>query len=582
MDWLALQLNQFVPRQDSKNESQNKPLLELIVLMVHGIRHGLIDEQPSATQIIDRLTTAAQVPELRNRPVRNSNHLILRAGLCAFLRITSNPDPAHEAAIQRAIDTGLLDQTGRLPHHVMIERTILDWGGFSHHLPPLAELTASSLLVRNPDALYQTERSIYELTHDVMFGCAFGDRPPSELTPQQLDQLHRVVSDALVRFGRQGHWDLVGELLLSWDCLRFNHDTSYENAWSELTAAQDLDGSIVAIEQTDPGAYATRTGSAPPDERRFAERYHSTLVLVLATMSRIGRETLADPDHEVRSVAPRAERTNQSSTSQGAAWFAAIMETPQSTPTAVMGALVGTTLISAIDERATALADRAAKQLTARLQESAQLAAVPATLTLAVFGILRGRGMDVPILTGFVDGVRSIVDSQTSGSQSRWCEERAILTQLGLLAPANLPAPAQLWQALAVRQVDPDHVRRLAAAYGDAPLPQPDGQVARRLESLAIDTLRRSNLVTGCSLLRSAHAFGPLVPERIRSVTAFLHAQQCPDGGFGVIPPATETGEMDPDIDIRLPISLAVWWALARMNTSFRLFTHPPSGRSRP
>ncbi|MDN4643138.1 DUF6895 family protein [Arthrobacter sp. PsM3] len=582
LDWLALQLDYFVPQQDRKTASRNKPLLELIVLMVHGLRRGLLDQNPSATRIIDRLTVFAQGHELRNRPVRNSNELILRAGLCAFLRITNRPDLAHEAVLQRTIDTGLLDQSGRLPHHMMIERTVLDWGGFSHRLPPLAELTTSSVLVRKPDALYQTEQSIYELTHDVMFGYTFGDRPPSELTPSQLAQLNRILSDALMRFGRQGHWDLVGELLLAWDCLRFEYDAIYENAWSELIAAQEVDGSIVAIEPADTETDEIHTDSQSPARRRFAERYHSTLVLVLAAMSRTERDAPADPDHKIQTVRPRADHASSSSTSQGADWFAAVLKSPNLTLTAAMGGLVGLTLISAIDDRATVLADGAIKPLFSRLHSSAQLAGVPAALTLAVFAVLRNRGLDVPIITGFVDGIRSVVDTPTSGNTPRWCEERAILARLGLLPTAKLPAPAEFWHALTGRHVDPEHIMRLAAAHSDASLLEPDRTGARRLESLGIDTLRRSNLVAGCALLRSAHTLGPLDRDRARSVTAFLQAQQCPDGGFGVIPSASDLGAMDPDIDIRLPISLAVWWTLAEINTSFRLFSQPLNRRATP
>ena len=75
------------------------------------------------------------------------------------------------------------------------------------------------MLFRAPDALYQTERSSYELTHDIMFGYSFGERLASELTVLHRHRLGRPSDRLSLRFLFEGHWDLVGELLISWNFL---------------------------------------------------------------------------------------------------------------------------------------------------------------------------------------------------------------------------------------------------------------------------------------------------------------------------------------------------------------------------
>jgi hypothetical protein len=136
----------------------------------------------------------------------------------------------------------------------------------------------------------------------------------------------------------------------------------------------------------------------------------------------------------------------------------------------------------------------------------------------------------------------------------------------------------------AVGAADLSTVWQLAGActgYGTSTGPQlsdADRVCVRRLEALGVDALRRRDLITGCALLRSAHTLHPLPDDRLRSVTTFLHAQQCPDGGYGRIAPAVvaaqtsgDVSQMDMEVDVRLPISLSVWWALAELNTEFRL-----------
>jgi hypothetical protein len=581
--WIAQHLDYFAPPRVLDDDSQCKPLLELIVLMIYRLR----EQSPldaSSAEIVDRLAGLAESPALRDKPILNRHQLVLRAGVCAILAVTDRRDRAQELAIQRIIDTGLIEQAERLPHHIMIERTVFDWGGFRHGLPSLAQLTPMTMLVRQPDALYQTTSSAYELTHDIMFGYMLGERDAGELAPER-DRVHRLLTDALVRFQREGHWDLVGELLMCWDTLDLPRDPVYEAGWSAFTAMQDVDGSIPAV---------SRPGSPEPEDSdesdestslrtRFDERYHTTLVMVFAATARSRRE---------RGVIPPAAHALGSaadpSTMVDAAWLDHLVDRGDTlrTSTVLVSSLIGLTLIAAVDPAASGYVDKAVTRISQDLLAPTQLAGVPATLTLTAFGILRDRGVDVPAITGFVDAIRAVVTGTPPNAATAltWCEKLVVLSQLGHADPPVLPKSDDVWRSID-RRVGGDltDTWQLAGActgYGTSPrraLSDGDEFGVRRLEALGVDALRRRDLIAGCALLRAAHALRPLHHERLRAVTTFLEAQQSPHGGYGLIDPVVlrspaQATNIDVDIDVRLPISLAVWWALAELNTDFRLF----------
>ncbi len=581
--WIADNLTFFAPPGILAEESKCKALLELVVLMVFRLREGW-NTEPNSTAIVDCIDGHASSGFLRDKPVRTANQLVLRAGVCALMALADRRGPLQERAIQRAIDSGLIQQTERLPHHVMIERTVLDWGGFSHTLPSLSELTRTSLLVRNPDALFQTVRSAYELTHDILFGYTFGERTDSELADPERQRLRRVLTDDMVRFQREGHWDLVGELLMCWDTMKFEHDEIYHAGWRAFESMQHEDGSVPAMR---------RPEDPPPEQQspkeRFNERYHTTLVMAFALTTRRRREqgtvvrSHLAPNHGNGSV---AERDGE--------WLMGLVNRadPGRAPTVLVSALVGLSLLESTDPSLS----NAIREVATRIKDTVllptQLSGVPATLTLCAHGLLRDRDIHVPVLSGFVDAIAAVVEQIDAdpATARAWCEKRVALTQLELSDPPTLPTRDEVWLAIDSGG-DISTVWQLAVGctgYGTSPPPalsDADRVGLRRLEALGVDALRRHDLITGCALLRGAHLLQPLHDERLRSVTAFLHAQQCLDGGYGRFDPAvlevqtSENPQLDMEIDVRLPVSLAVWWALAELNTDLRLLVRKPVGR---
>lgn len=597
LDWLAAHVDAFAPPGE-RFMSRNKPLLELLLLVVCVLRDHDADEPlDSLSRITTRLRVVAQMPSLRDRPVRDSNDLLLRAGLCAVLAHTGQRDPILDSTVQRAVDADLLGQSERLPYHVMEETTFLDWGGFDHGLPPITSLIAQSILARPIDALYFTERTTYEFTHNVMFGHALGERSVNEFESLDRNGLLQALTDTLTRFEREGHWDLVGELLLCWDCLDLIHDSTYVGGWRRFVNHQDADGSVPGIR---PPSVAERpeTGASSPAgvENWFRDRYHTTLVLVLAATARTRRERRTE-SIMTRALQPlRSTCLKRSPVQCDAAWLVSLLDRDDRDRAAIIATsvLVGLTLTSALDATLKPMLERAAGQIRDTLACQTSLASVPAALTLTTFGILRGHGLDAPALTEFVEAIRRVVGgSSPSPSVWAWCEDRVILAQLKLAPRPSPPSRDALWSRLdsAIddpRSADIAAIAQVAASctgFGTAPpeqLTSRDRAGARCLEAFAVGALRRSDLRIGCALVRGAHSLQPLHSDRARSLTAYIAAHQREAGGYGASDEAAadseafaQSPEVDLEVDVRLPVSLSVLWALAEVGTDFRLYKDP-------
>jgi hypothetical protein len=159
-------------------------------------------------------------------------------------------------------------------------------------------------------SLHLGEHGIYELTHVVMFMTRFGLHPQPALDLAAPARLRGPLSDLIVAMCQERHWDLLGELLFSWECLRLERSPVSERGWRAFLAAQDADGSFpppAAIERR----RAARSGGAPDEEptrsRRFALRYHTTLVALMACSCRLRRDREDDRGSEHALTAEHAE-----------------------------------------------------------------------------------------------------------------------------------------------------------------------------------------------------------------------------------------------------------------------------------
>jgi hypothetical protein len=287
LTWLGSQGHHFSPRGTLSIKTA-KPAVELGLLLYALARPGasLVEaSDPAVIDLVDLIEAIGQRPDVRLSPPASTVDVLLHAVICGVLSWAGRPAPYHRRVVRTALRAGIVDNADRLPYHMMEERLLLEWAGFAPELPPLNDLAARSMLSRRLCALRLTEQTAYQFTHDIMFLAALDPNtgiPGNVLV--DVVRLYRVLADLLVSFAAESHWDLLGELLLCWDCLRLPQDPHYESAWALLLSQQAVDGSF-------PGPPPPRRAKPEPDEEtaRFGHRYHTTLVAVLALNGRVRR-----------------------------------------------------------------------------------------------------------------------------------------------------------------------------------------------------------------------------------------------------------------------------------------------------
>jgi hypothetical protein len=587
LTWLGAQGEHFSP-PGTLSTTTAKPAVELGIMLgclTRPERTTGEASSPAVAELVGLMEAIGQRPDVRSRPVGGTADVLLHAVICGVLERAGRPAAHHRNMVRRALAAGIVDHADRLPYHMMEERLILEWGGFAHDLPNMPELAARSMLSRRLRALRLTARTAYQLTHDVMF---LAGLDPSRGVPADIvdfENLPRVLADLLVSFAGEGHWDLLGELLLCWDCLRLPHDRLYYQAWALLLAQQAADGSF-------PGPPPPR-GADPDPARgaaRFGHRYHTTLVAVLALDGRTRRAADAGRDRGVCGLRPRPERARAATTDRVAAvrrdaeWLVGLLErTGATAPAVASGVLVGTWLCAAVDPEIASSVPIVAGCVADLLGGAERFETAPPGLILTAHALLRRTRHDVPGMAMFVEQVSAVLAARppiSAAADLALCEKRVLLHRLGLAAPPLLLAPAQarsIVDGLTLRPTAEQLTAAVLAAesstgHGTVDTGA-DGDPSTVLERHAVRRFRSGELATGCFLVRAAHHLRPVAADRAEEFADHLLLQQRPDGGYGDLLGVREHAvDLDLDLRLHLPTTLTCLWTLAELYTDFRLY----------
>ena len=446
--------------------------------------------------------------------------------------------PARAAATGRRF-RGLLDYSERLPHRVLEVRLCLEWGEFAHSWPDFETLAATSILAHPLHAIYLDEEALYAFTHVIMFLYDFGARPSPFLAPAQREQLRQTLTLLLVAACQDHHWDLLGELLICWDCVRLPADPIYEHAWLAFAAAQQDDGAIPGPEWVQafrsPAEVAADAAKQP--DRYFKHHYHTTLVGVLAGCLREGHAALPAEPGALAAPAPAEEPPPglDAPTAQAAGlaqrWLEQLLDRAEQADDCPADMLCKLLLgwwmcesrwpggLAPPGPRWPAAWGRRWPRVTAA--QPGQFAKTTAVVKLLIAALLAGQDQLVPSLHGFLwqaAEVLPVVPAPDADTDLAFCEKRVILHALGLHPPpARLAYPAVLEAARrlpltsAATGVE-DLLLRINSwtAFGTQPvaLAPGDGWVADLLAGLATYYLRQYDFVLGGQLLQALSAVG--------------------------------------------------------------------------
>ena len=628
MDWVCQRLGSFTPFDEDNiyRPARTKPFTELAIMFaVHAATTG--DTTSAHAQSAARLFQAAtERADFTDWSVRFPADIVNYAELCAAVDELGGDARQLRHRLQAAVDAGALHQVERLPHRLVELRAALDWAGIAHSLPSTEDICAQTLLAEAVSASLLPDASIYAVTHVLIFASRFGLRRADLPDWLRSDSVRTLLLDLLIVTSQARNWDLLGELLLCWDCIGFPHDPVTTAGWASFLDAGHPDGAVLP---RDPGGMAgAATGKAglvtnAADAPAFKVAYHTTLVAILAgtvtlNRSRDGASHVSgsvSAHREVTVLRPSGGAARPPNTptreslgpiaSAARSWLVSLL--PRIPPRGTVGTralcqvLVATWIADAMAPRATETSERfaaVARYVTEALTAPPgrpPIRSVKPTLRLLVALLLSSQGLQVEAFSEFFMQSVAILrrdDARLQIDQSL-IDKRLILYRAGLL-PEPPAAP-------------PDRVRRLfddfrlsasseaidaltlelecLTGWGTRLL---DLEVVTRplgdlLAGLTVQRLRNYDLISAARVLRlREYVVGGDAAVRRDGLYRELCMHHRAHGPFGWYGPEraglrAEGPSLADDLDLYLPTTLECLWALAETSAGgWRLFANLP------
>ncbi len=247
---------------------------------------------PGVQRTAQLFQAASKRADFIDRTLRFPADIVNYAELCAAVDVLGGDAGELRHRLQTAVDAGVISQIERLPHRLLELRVALDWAGVVHELPPLNDICAETILGKALSAPLLSDSAIYAITHVIFFASRFG--LVKRALPDWLRSaaVRTLLCDLLVVASQARNWDLLGELLLCWDCIGFQHDLVSTAGWATFLDAFRHDGAV-------PPSPASGVNSSTKAEDMVAEHadeksdfhrvYHTTLVAVLAGTALLNR-----------------------------------------------------------------------------------------------------------------------------------------------------------------------------------------------------------------------------------------------------------------------------------------------------
>jgi hypothetical protein len=296
-DWVFKHLDRFTPfdDDDTYRPSRMKRFIELAIMFAVYVAVTGDTASPTVQSAAQLFQAASRRADFIDWSLRFPAEIVNYAELCAAVDELGGDAGELRHRLQSAVDAGALSQIERLPHRLLELGVALDWAGVEHSLPPTGEICTQTILGKALSAPLLDVSAIYAITHVILFGTRFGlmqDALPEWLRSTPVRSL---LSDLLVVTSQAQNWDLLGELLLCWDCMGFEHDLVTTAGWASFLDAFRADGAVLASTEKDVDGQAKPEAMLAEhvDEASDFDRvYHTTLVAVLAGTVLLNRSRL--------------------------------------------------------------------------------------------------------------------------------------------------------------------------------------------------------------------------------------------------------------------------------------------------
>lgn len=296
-DWVSRHLNCFTPfdDDDTYRPSRTKPFVELaIMLAVYAAVTG-DRTSPAVQRAAQLLQAASERPDFTDWTLRFPADIVNYAELCAAVDELGGDVKELRHRLQSAVDAGAVSHIERQPHRILELRVALDWAGVTHSLPSTSDICAQTILSTVLSAPLLSDSAIYAITHVIIFGSRFGIM--RDALPEWLHSapLRSLLCDLLVVTSQERNWDLLGELLLCWDCMGFKHDLVTSAGWTSFLEAFRADGAVLSRPPKNVDDTVKSDGISSDhinNDSDFSNVYHTTLVAILAGTVMMNRSRL--------------------------------------------------------------------------------------------------------------------------------------------------------------------------------------------------------------------------------------------------------------------------------------------------
>jgi|SRR5208283_3474835 len=297
IDWVFNHLDRFTPFDDDDTycPSRTKPFIELALMLAVYVAVTRDKTSRTVQSAAQFLQAASKRADFTDWIFRFPAEIVNYAELCAAVDELGGEAGELRYRLQSAVDGGALSQVERLPHRLLELRAALDWAGVVHSLPPIGDICAQTILGKALSAPQLTDSAIYAITHVIIFGCRFGLLQGALPEWLRSAPVRTLLCDLLVVTSQARNWDLLGELLLCWDCLGFEHDQVTTAGWASFLDAFRADGAVLPGPAKDVDEKAKREAipvEHADDASDFDHVYHTTLVAVLAGTVLLNRSRL--------------------------------------------------------------------------------------------------------------------------------------------------------------------------------------------------------------------------------------------------------------------------------------------------
>jgi hypothetical protein len=202
------------------------------------------------------------------------------------LRATGYRSPYDEETLRRLERWGYPAASEVVPYRLLDRHYFLWKSGCLRREPRWAELYRATLLGHDVRLAYIDREGAYSVTHTLFYLADFGKRP-IPLPPEEVARVTMIVECLLIHYWRVAHWDLVGELLISLNCLDARDTPISRGAARAFARAQLPDGAVPAQRPDVASAHPAEEDEG--DMRHFRACYHTTLVNMLYCATTLNR-----------------------------------------------------------------------------------------------------------------------------------------------------------------------------------------------------------------------------------------------------------------------------------------------------